>query len=523
MEEKKKYDPSVSSVQPYKKNTTDFNAILGVAGECTKFPEKEDKYHQFSGRAKEKEDEFRKILEEAILSNRQDDKDGFESYPNMGAAKIQQTIVEADKLKKEKNIRAGSDALETDKAESFESVAKKPKTSEKEVSVKLNIEKDNPVLTEDKEQVKQTEKKKTDEDDKIEEKEPIENIEENQNATQFCISENHLGDEKSAAELFGNDDTFIKEGTIRKKFNPHPDENLIAGKDFHDPSLDEIYCFEYSDDIIKIRERKARQKEDKIAALLQEEQKKEEKRRKAKKQVKKRKKVPSRYPKTYIDPTDEEIDDKTGKPYYYFNFQKTLANSKFKFLSKILPVQAIDEVLYDKGFLDGVADRQHEKAVKLNSMSAEEQYSRDLRNTGIKIAAWAFFIFAVFFKVSYDIIPDNKYNIALNSMMNKQYEESYYQFTELGTKNLSVYYAKYSEAKMHYLTGNYEKASEAFSMLIPYAEAFKPLGINIENEINECRYQTALDFYYAGNFQSAKDIFKEIYSYSDAKIGRAHV
>lgn len=332
-----------------------------------------------------------------------------------------------------------------------------------------------------------------------------------------------------AADLI-KDEQFLEKGkTLKKKFNPNPPKEMIEGHDFNDPYLDGIYNYTYPEQIAQIRERKAEQRKAKIDA-----QREEEERREALKGKKKKKsagktssapakksskplKVPDRYPKVYEDPTDEEIDEKTGKPYHYFNFTKTIRNSKFRFLEKILPTAAIDDVLYDKGFLDGIADRQHDKSIRLNNMSPEEQYARDLRNMAVKILAAAAFVFAVGCKVVFDIIPDRKYDAAIQAMETLDYENAYYQFTELGTKDLSVYFAKYSEAKMLYKVGKYQEAKDAFTLLLPFDEdIFKKMNIRIEDEVSECSYQIALNYYYAGDFETAKNIFKEIHTYSDS-------
>ena len=329
--------------------------------------------------------------------------------------------------------------------------------------------------------------------------------------------------------------------TIKRQFNPNPDPSLIEGFDFNHPCLDDIYGYTYPEEMAKLRERRAIEKQSKLEALLAEEQRKEEekakkeaslnvknsKRKKKQEQIasmlpedikaKKQFFIPKSYPKHYEDPTDEEIDDRTGKSYYYFNFTKTVQNSKFKFLAKILPVTAIDEVLYDKDFTTIIAERQHDKSVRLNSMTAGEQFFRDIRNVFIVLAMFFALGFAINYKYKTDIVPNQQYELAMKTLNNKYYEDAYYMFTELGTKDLSKYYAKYCEAKMYQKTEQYQKAIDAFSLLSPYNDSvFKTISVNIEDEINECHYQIGLSLYYEGNFEEARKVFKNIYEYSDA-------
>lgn len=485
-----------SSGKAYKENQTDFSSFLKIAKD-----DESDNIEEINeiktNNVENKEDDYTNLLKQAMEDDSDFDEleDGFE-----------------EEIKK----ITESTTIESEKKEPIEENTKKIIDE-----IKEEIVEENPIS------------ENNDNENVSVQKEDNENVPDEKNDSDNITGADLLnalnvdktqGKGVSAIEAFNDSSSLVEGKVLKRKFNPNPPVNLIEGHDFNDPYLDDIYCYSYSDEMLVLRDRKSKQRQEKIERLKEEEQRLEEEKEKKKKKKKKASnkpqkelKIPDKYPKVYEDPTDEEIDDKTGKPYYYFNFTKTLNNSKLKFLSKILPTSAIDEVLYDKGFLDGVAEYQHEKATKLNNMSASEQYSRDLKNIGITIGVFACFIFAVLFKFSFSIIPDNKYEAALTTLNNKDYENAYYEFTELGNKELSVYYAKYSEAKMYYKTEQYDKAKEAFTLLQPYNdEIFKPLHINIDDEINECSYQIALAYYYEGDFESAKNIFKEIYTYSDA-------
>lgn len=568
-----------SSGNAYKENQTDFSALLKASKNETidsPKPQKKEKPDK-----KQEEEKFKSLLSAAMEDTDFDElEDGFEEEDKFKREQLKNKeektedpeIKESDSSEEylKDNLFQKPEQLENVSSENYENKQEKNSNIPDEQNVKEEITSieatdfsdENDVSAEYIEQIPEektaekiqnddklvkieesaSEQKETNKSSSVEKKkdfedEPIEVkpiIIERQVASEEEILQNlnnnkmHLGETKSAIEMFGDANSLVEGKTLKRKFNPNPNPELITGKDFNDPSLDDIYCYTYPDDIAEIRERKAISRQKKIEELKAEEERinnqKAEKEAKSKKRKqnkpdapRKELKIPDKYPKYYPDPTDEEIDDKTGRPYYYFNFAKTLDNSKIRFLSKILPVSAINEVLYDKGFLDGIAERQHEKSQKLNNMSASEQYSRDLRNIGISIALVAIFIFSVFFKISFDIIPDNKYDAAIASLDNKDYENAYYQFTELGNKELSIYYAKYSEAKMYYKVEKYSEAKDAFSVLLPYEEEiFKPLHISITDEINECSYQIALNYYYDNDYESAKNIFKEIYTYADS-------
>jgi len=339
-------------------------------------------------------------------------------------------------------------------------------------------------------------------------------------------SQKNVGKKVDISEIIGevDGDSVVASGKVLKnKFNPNPDKNLIEGLNFNDPLLNDIYGYTYSDEICDIRERKAVAREEKLKKYLEEQAKKEEekakraeleatknKKRKQKQQQieeklpenirsKKHALIPKSYPKQYIDPTIETIDENTNQVRYDFSFRKTLESGKGKFLTKILPVNAIDEVLYDKSFAATIAEKQHEKNVRLNSMTAGEQFARDIRKVAVVLAMFFVLFFAINLKYKRDIIPDRQYANAVATLNNKFYDQAYNMFIQLGNKELSVYYAKYSEAKMYQKTEQYEKAIEAFNLLVPYNDSiFKNISVNINDEINECHYQTALTLYYNG-------------------------
>jgi len=575
MAEEKKNNVVLQSSEPYVAGKTDFSALLKQADKAVpcnterNCPPKTDEKEKTESlkqarekerqkKKKEEDDKFRALLTAAVRRDDEDEEDAFEAFgvdrkeiEREELKKSEECIAEAEPAHEQKGSQepeekaACDNALETISQEenrgTYTDDKDKPQEPEKEIeqnAIIHNSQTDEPAATENTQTINPDnvhEDNETDESSAETEKEE----EKLQTADELIkggvkapvIME--FGREISAAELIKDGELLEKDKTIKKEFNPNPPKELIDGHDFNDIYLDDIYNYTYNEQIAEIRKRKAQQREEKLKNQMAEEARLEElkgkrQKKKAEKKAKndellgnikprKQLKVPDKYPKVYEDPTDEEIDEKTGKPYHYFNFTKTLHNSRLRFLEKIIPVAAIDDALYDKGFLDGVADRQHEKAIRLNNMSPEEQYSRDLRNIGVKITAAAVFVFAVFFKVTFGIIPDSKYETAIDTMEAMDYENAYYQFTELGNKELSVYFSKYSEAKMLYKVGKYEEARDAFTLLLPFEEdVFKKRGMKISEEINECNYQIALSHYYDGDFETAKNIFKEIYTYSDS-------
>lgn len=515
-EEKKESGQKFSSGKVYKENNTDFSSFLHINededDEIVVQPEEKKEVKEVREIKEENKNDYSSLLQKAMEDNDlefDELEEGFEAE----VGKIEAPI------NNEKKQDIKSENINKTEIQKISNEPEKIKESQNSITTPNPVQKVEKIPTQNVSQ--EHIETKNDEVITTNDGEVVMTKEELYRSIQDINNSNTQG--RKIIETLSSD-MFVEKGTIKRRFNPNPPASKIEGKNFNDPELDDIYFYDYPDDIIQLRKRKEKERKKKIELRRKEEeeyeklkQKRNSKKKKISNKPQKELNVPDRYPKTYYDPTDEEIDEKTGKPYYYFNFTKTLRNSKVWFLEKILPTKSIDDVIYDKGFLDGVADRQHEKAVRLNNMSAAEQYSRDLKNMGILIAIVSIFTISIFAKITLSIIPDKKYETAINTLNIKDYENAYYQFTELGSKELSVYYAKYSEAKMYYSVEKYKEAKEAFTLLQPYGEdIFKPLGINIDDEISECSYQIALTYYYANDYESAKNIFKEIYTYADS-------
>lgn len=229
----------------------------------------------------------------------------------------------------------------------------------------------------------------------------------------------------------------------------------------------------------------------------------------------KERKIPDKYPKTYFDPTDMEIDENDGKEYYYFNIEKTLRKYNLLGITKVIPLYRLDW-MNDTAFFDGVAARQHEKTLKLNAMEAEDQYDRDIRYLFIKIATGVAAVAAITCYIVFSVIPTSKFKDATLLMNNKQYETAYHGFTELGQYNDAFVYAKYCEGQVFFKKEMYDEAKDCFTKLVPYQHLFDAEKINFETLVTECDYQKALTCYSNNDYVSAKALFRSVYKHKDA-------
>lgn len=219
------------------------------------------------------------------------------------------------------------------------------------------------------------------------------------------------------------------------------------------------------------------------------------------------------FPKTYYDPTDAEIDPETGETDYFFNIEKTLRNSNMLWITKIIPLNTLDRLTYDKKIFDDYARRQHKKAEKLNASTAHEQYQYETRNKIFKALIGAGFAFICVLYVIFGIIPKNNYNNAIEFYNQEDWENAYTAFTELGNYKSSKFYSKYSEAMTKLLNKDYDGAKADFELLLDYQEYFT---VSIQDAVYNCDYQKAINEYTNRNYEEAMKIFATISDYDDA-------
>ncbi len=219
------------------------------------------------------------------------------------------------------------------------------------------------------------------------------------------------------------------------------------------------------------------------------------------------------FPKTYYDPVDIEIDRETGEEGYYFNIEKTLRKYNALWITKIIPLRVLDKLTYDKPLFDNYAIQQHNKTVKLNNSSAEDQYVYENRNKMIKFMSLAGVLIAIALFVVLKVIPDSRYDSAIESAKNSQWSTAYQEFKELGTHKNSKFYGKYSEAMTQLKDKKYDEAKKNFELLLDYQDLFPSSIIDM---VNECDYQKAISIYSSKDFYEAMKIFATIPKYKES-------
>lgn len=219
------------------------------------------------------------------------------------------------------------------------------------------------------------------------------------------------------------------------------------------------------------------------------------------------------YPKEYFDPTDEEID-KEGNAHYYFNIDKTMTKYGLNKLKRVLPMQKLDKLTYDKESLDNFAEKQHASAEKLSSASPREQYKHDSNVSLYKKLAIGGSIFLVIFLFVNVIIPNLMFSKGMKAMEEKNWSSAASAFGKAGQHENGKNYEKYCSGMAALENKEYDKAKECFNYLIEKEVSIENVDYSdLENKIT---YQKAIDYYNAGDFKNAKKTFFSISKFEDA-------
>lgn len=233
-------------------------------------------------------------------------------------------------------------------------------------------------------------------------------------------------------------------------------------------------------------------------------------------------KIPDKYPKTYYDPTDKETDEDDGQDYYYFNFENTLRQHNLLWLGKIINIEKIKEKTFDNPKYDKIAQKQHEKALRLNAMTPEEQYDRDRKIRFTQIGIVASIVLLIGAHINFNVIPNKKFDKAMAAMQNARVSQEYIdakgQFDRLGQRNGATVYARYCEGKSYFEQSEWDYAKECFDSLIPYQNYF-PSDISMTELANDCDYNKAIDLQATNNIdkvKEAKTLFGNIYKHKEA-------
>lgn len=220
------------------------------------------------------------------------------------------------------------------------------------------------------------------------------------------------------------------------------------------------------------------------------------------------------YPKTYFDPTDEEID-KDGVPNYYFNINKTFEKLHWEKLAQKLPMDKLDKLTYDKPFLDKYAVKQHEKVVKMNSLEPKEQYKKDIQAKNNKKYILCGGIVGLLCLIFMVIVPNIQFSMGMSAFEKGNYEDAKNLFSLAGSSNGADIYAYYCAAKVNVMEKNYDDAKEKINKLID--GKYKIEGVDMNDELLDVDYQKAMAYYSSGDYNNAKKTFYSVVDYSDAK------
>lgn len=241
--------------------------------------------------------------------------------------------------------------------------------------------------------------------------------------------------------------------------------------------------------------------------------KKSQKKTKFQRPISQEKLIKKGFPKLYFDPTDAEFDDKTKKYNYFYNIEKTLRKNNMLWLTKIIPMNILIKLTYDNSLFDAYADRQHNLAVKLNSMGAEDQYRFELRRRTMRILCTFVILCGCVVYFLFSSLPNNNYGKAIKMFENKKWALSMQEFKNVGDFKDSTIYYNYANAKLNQGNKSYDKALEIFEKIKPYANN---IDVDIEEDIKETKYLKGVDLYTQHKYNEAIKVLREVEKHKEA-------
>lgn len=241
--------------------------------------------------------------------------------------------------------------------------------------------------------------------------------------------------------------------------------------------------------------------------------KKSQKKTKFQRPISQEKLIKKGFPKLYFDPTDAEFDEKTQKYNYFYNIEKTLRKNNMLWLTKIIPMNILIKMTYDNSLFDAYADRQHNLAVKLNSMGAEDQYRFELRRRTMRILASFVILCGCVAYFLFSSLPNNNYGKAIKMFENKKWALSMQEFKNVGDFKDSTIYYNYANAKLKQGNKAYDEALGIFEKVKPYANN---IGVDIEEDIKETKYLKGVDLYTQHKYADAIKVLREVEKHKEA-------
>lgn len=220
--------------------------------------------------------------------------------------------------------------------------------------------------------------------------------------------------------------------------------------------------------------------------------------------------------KEYFDPTDCVVDDK-GIYHYRFNFEKTLRSCNLLCLARILSVDRLQETLGDTPFFDRLALRQHEKALRLNAMSLQQQMEREKKGRLIIAGSAGLCLLASGLCFVLFIQPGQQYRQGARLLEAKNWTAALECFRRVPSVGDASVLGPYCKGEAALSAKKYDEASKWFEKLKDQAGTLADHGIDLQSRLMEVQYQKGIDAYIHHRYQQAMDLFGPIAQYQSAR------
>jgi tetratricopeptide (TPR) repeat protein len=198
--------------------------------------------------------------------------------------------------------------------------------------------------------------------------------------------------------------------------------------------------------------------------------------------------------------------------FFTYSFSRFVVNSKIDFDKEVLQLGSFKDKL-NVEHINSINDNKFDMCVKktidgqyyiVYAVNIDTKNKNKIKSIFQKKYKDAFFVFisscnSVYNKASINKKSISRYDIALNSFKNKNYEKSYYLFNNLFNQDNTNFHANFYLGRSAFELKNYEKALSAYYKFLVQ----KPNSIRVQLEL-------ARTLFYQKNYEESEQLFIKI-------------
>lgn len=217
-----------------------------------------------------------------------------------------------------------------------------------------------------------------------------------------------------------------------------------------------------------------------------------------------------RYQESYVD----TIVTDDGDVRRFLNPEKYLDHIKMPWIRKILSVEKLDKLTFDKPFFNKIAEKNYAYLDVYNNVSPRSQYLMDNETNKITLAKKISIKASAFILIFLIAFPAVAFSQGTSALASNNFSKAETAFKLAFTKSSNKMYSRYASALKDASNSDYETAVAKMESLIPHQPS---LQISVVKGLEEIKYQEAISYYKADEFKKAMDVFESIKFYGNSK------